>query len=91
MLEDWTSDVSCECIPQKCNNIEGSFQSFNTPDKGQVNYILGGGLYSRFGKRVRQQEGLSYRIGSTQGSALNERCVFFIRAICAPDKTDRDK
>ena len=116
MLGGWTSDVDYERIPQLCNNnTEGSFQSFNTPDKGQANfssaltvplkddhedypaltmgnYILGGGLSSRLGKRVRQQEGLSYGIGSTlQGSALDERCVFSIRAICAPDKTDRVK
>lgn len=54
------------------------------------NYILGGGLASRLGKRVRQQEGLSYGIGSSlQGSPLDDRTVFSIRAICAPDKTDR--
>lgn len=54
------------------------------------NYILGGGLASRLGVRVRQQEGLSYGIGSSlQGSPLDQRTVFSIRAICAPDKVDR--
>lgn len=54
------------------------------------NYILGGGISSRLGTRVRQKEGLSYGIGSSlQGSPLDERTVFSIRAICAPDKIDR--
>lgn len=54
------------------------------------NYILGGGLASRLGRRVRQQEGLSYGIGSSmQVSPIDERGIFVIQAICAPDKLDR--
>lgn len=54
------------------------------------NYILGGGLASRLGRRVRQQEGLSYGIGSSlQASPLDQRGIFVIQAICAPDKLDR--
>ena len=55
------------------------------------NYILGGGaLASRLGNRVRQQEGLSYGIQSAlQGSPVDDRSVFYIFAISAPDKADR--
>lgn len=54
------------------------------------NYILGGGLASRLGRRVRQQEGLSYGVASSlQASPLDERGIFVIQAICAPDKLDR--
>jgi zinc protease len=55
------------------------------------NYILGGGsLSSRLGDRVRQQEGLSYGVQSAlQASPVDDRTIFYIYAICNPDKADR--
>jgi len=51
------------------------------------NYILGGGsLKSRLADRIRQQEGLSYGIGSQfSASALDERGIFVAYAIAAPE------
>ncbi len=52
-----------------------------------ANYLLGGGagLDSRLMKRVRQQEGLSYHIGSGLGvGSLDRAANFSINAIAAP-------
>lgn len=51
-----------------------------------ANFILGsGGLSSRLGDRVRQQDGLSYAIQSRlQPNAVDQRTVFFLFAICNP-------
>jgi zinc protease len=55
------------------------------------NYLLGGGfLSSRFANRVRQQEGLSYGIGSGFGAPpLDESGRFSVSAISAPENVDR--
>ena len=55
------------------------------------NFILGGGgLSSRLADRVRQKEGLSYTIQSAvQPSAVDQRTVFFIFAICNPENSVR--
>ena len=50
------------------------------------NYLLGSGaLSSRLGNRVRQQEGLSYSIGSSLSvSSFDQRAGLTITAICNP-------
>ena len=55
------------------------------------NFILGsGGLSSRLGDRIRQQEGLSYAIGSNlQPSAVDERSAFLIYAISNPENSKK--
>lgn len=55
------------------------------------NFILGsGGLSSRLGDRIRQQEGLSYAIGSSlQPSAVDERSAFLIYAISNPENSKK--
>jgi zinc protease len=55
------------------------------------NYILGGGaLSSRLGIRVRQQDGLSYSVGSVlNGSAQDERTEMSYYAIANPESKDR--
>jgi len=57
------------------------------------NYILGGGsLSSRLADRVRQKEGLSYGVASgLQASSLDERCVFYMYAICNPENMAKVK
>ena len=55
------------------------------------NYMLGGGfLSSRLAVRIRQNEGLSYGVGSQLGaSALDERATFSGYAIFAPENGDK--
>ncbi|MEZ6059280.1 MAG: pitrilysin family protein [Planctomycetaceae bacterium] len=55
------------------------------------NHILGGGsLSSRLGDRVRQDEGLSYGVGSSlQASPIDERTIFYVYAIVNPENADR--
>jgi len=55
------------------------------------NFILGsGGLSSRLGDRIRQQDGLSYAIQSSlQASAADERSAFLIFAISNPDNSPK--
>ncbi len=55
------------------------------------NYMLGGGfLSSRLAVRIRQNEGLSYGVGSQMGaSALDERATFSGYAIFAPENSDK--
>ena len=55
------------------------------------NFILGsGGLSSRLGDRVRQQEGLSYAIQSNlQPSVIDERSAFLIFAISNPENAPK--
>jgi zinc protease len=50
------------------------------------NFVLGSsGLSSRLGDRVRQQEGLSYGIGSAlRASSMDPRSVFYVMAITNP-------
>lgn len=55
------------------------------------NYILGAGaLSSRLGDRVRQQEGLSYSVGSgINAHPIDERTTLTIFAITNPENRDR--
>jgi zinc protease len=54
------------------------------------NQILGGGLSSRLGQRIRGKEGLSYGIGSRyNASALDESGRLAIQAISAPENAAR--
>lgn len=55
------------------------------------NFILGsGGLSSRLGDRVRQQEGLSYAIQSSlQASGVDQRSAFLIFAISNPENSPK--
>lgn len=55
------------------------------------NFILGGGsLSSRLGDRVRQQEGLSYGVGSGfSADALDPYARFTLYAIAAPENKDK--
>lgn len=55
------------------------------------NYMLGGGfLNSRLATRIRQQEGLSYGVGSWfNGSSLDDSGSFGAYAIYAPENRDK--
>lgn len=57
------------------------------------NYVLGGGaLSSRLADRVRQQEGLSYGIGSGfNAQNLDDRAVLYIFAITNPENVEKLK
>lgn len=57
------------------------------------NFILGGGtLSSRLGDRVRQQEGLSYGVGSGfSAQNLDERAVMYLYAITNPENIEKVK
>ena len=56
-----------------------------------ANYMLGGGfLNSRLPKRVRQEEGLSYGVGSQfSAHSIDERAQFGAYAIFAPENADK--
>ena len=56
-----------------------------------ANYIFGGSSFSsRLGTRVRQQEGLSYSVGSRLSvSSFDKRASLTINAICNPQNIDR--
>ena len=56
-----------------------------------ANFILGGGsLSSRLGNRVRQQEGLSYSVGSSfSSSPFDKRASLNLSAICNPQNIAR--
>jgi zinc protease len=56
-----------------------------------ANYLFGGSaLTSRLGTRVRQQEGLSYSVGSSLSvSSFDRRATLTINAICNPQNIDR--
>ena len=56
-----------------------------------ANYMLGGGfLNSRLPQRIRQEEGLSYGVGSgLSAAALDERGTFMAYAIFAPENADK--
>lgn len=55
------------------------------------NYILGSsGLSSRLGDRVRQEEGLSYSVGSfLRSSPIDERTTLYVYAITNPDNMSK--
>lgn len=56
-----------------------------------ANYLFGGGsLKSRLADRIRQQDGLSYTVGSALGiSAISRAASFSIQAIAAPQNLSR--
>ncbi len=56
-----------------------------------TNFIFGGGsLASRLGNRVRQQEGLSYSVGSSfSASSFDRRAGLSMMAICNPQNIGR--
>ena len=56
-----------------------------------ANYMLGGGfLNSRLPKRIRQQDGLSYGVGSQfSAPALDDSGLFMAYAIFAPENADK--
>lgn len=56
-----------------------------------ANYMLGGGfLNSRLPQRIRQEEGLSYGVGSMfAASALDDSGTFMAYAIFAPENADK--
>jgi zinc protease len=54
------------------------------------NYLIGGGSDSRLLRRIREQEGLSYSVGSYfSADSLDERGVFGVYAIYAPQNRAR--
>jgi zinc protease len=55
------------------------------------NYVMGASaLSSRLGNRVRQQEGLSYSVGSgLNAHPIDERAVLTLYAICNPENKDK--
>ena len=61
------------------------------PAMALANYMLGGGfLSSRLAVRIRQNEGLSYGVGSGfNAQPPHERSVFFAYAIYSPETADR--
>jgi zinc protease len=63
----------------------------NYPALLMGNYVFGGGaLSSRLGDRIRQNEGLSYQIGSgLNAHPIDERCLLYIYAIANPSNRDR--
>ncbi len=56
------------------------------PATVMANYVLGGGsLSSRLANRIRQQDGLSYSVGSALAvSSYDQRAMLTISAICNP-------
>lgn len=85
-------------IPDKGNAVYIAAEQFAISDahhdyvKLQLgNFILGGGaLSSRLGNRVRQQEGLSYSVGSSlNGSARDQRTDWSLYAIASPAVKDK--
>ena len=84
--------------PDKSNAAMYAFQRIRMrddhPDYPAMvigNYILGGGfLNSRLATRIRQQDGLSYGVGSQFGAnALDEIATFNGFAIFAPENADK--
>jgi len=67
-------------------NLRLSSADANYPGLILGNYMFGGGfLNSRLAERIRQQEGLSYSVGSrVSASALDPVGSFSVSAICAP-------
>lgn len=84
--------------PDKDNAVLMAMQHFalndEHPDYPELilgNFVLGGGsLSSRLGTRVRQQDGLSYGVGSRlNASARDERAELMLFAIMNPSNKDR--
>lgn len=111
---DWKSPVRYQRITSVYKGIQGTNESFATPDKANAvvmaagtleisefdpdypalvlgNYMLGGGfLNSRLATRIRQNEGLSYSVGSQlDASAMDKNGTFLFSAICAPQNASK--
>ncbi|XZE52338.1 M16 family metallopeptidase [Planctomycetaceae bacterium SH139] len=93
-------EASLELIetPDKDNAVLMAMQHFalndEHPDYPELilgNFVLGGGsLSSRLGTRVRQQDGLSYGVGSRlNASTRDERAELMLFAIMNPSNKDR--
>src|SRR5262249_19189244 len=63
----------------------------NYPALVMANFILGSGtLSSRLGDRIRQQEGLSYRVSASfSAAALDPHASFTVTAICNPQNVTK--
>ena len=90
-------DVDIE-TPDKTNAMMLAVQTMRMKDDHPdypalvlANYMLGGGfLNSRLPKRIRQQDGLSYGVGSQlQAPALDDAGMFLTYAIFAPENADK--
>lgn len=84
--------------PDKANAVYFASQHYalsdDDPDYPELvlgNFVLGGGsLSSRLGNRVRQQEGLSYGVGTyLNASSQDERAELGVYAISNPENKDR--
>jgi zinc protease len=84
--------------PDKANSVYYASQQYAMRDDDPMypalaigNYILGGGgLSSRLANRVRQEEGLSYGVGSgLTAHPIDERCSLTIFAIANPANRDK--
>jgi zinc protease len=83
--------------PDKTNAMMIAAQPIQMSDSDEAypamvlgNYMLGGGfLNSRLATRIRQEEGLSYGVGSSFGApALDDSGVLYTYAIFAPENAD---
>jgi len=83
--------------PDKTNAMMVAVQPVQMMDSDEdypamvlANYMLGGGfLNSRLATRIRQEEGLSYGVGSSFGApALDDSGTFLTYAIFAPENSD---
>lgn len=72
-------------------NLEMTDSDPDYPALVLANYILGGGfLSSRLATRIRQQEGLSYGVGSQfRAHPIDEKAQFTAFAIFAPENGDK--
>ena len=111
---DWKSPVPYQRITSVYKGIQGTNESFETPDKANAvvmaagtleisefdpdypalvlgNYMLGGGfLNSRLATKIRQNEGLSYSVGSQlEADAMDKNGSFLFSAICAPQNASK--
>ncbi|MDE2689781.1 MAG: pitrilysin family protein [Acidobacteriota bacterium] len=84
--------------PDKTNAMMMAVSSFSMrnddpdyPALVMANYMLGGGfLSSRLATRIRQEEGLSYGVGSQVGvPPIDDSALFLTFAIFAPENADK--
>ena len=84
--------------PDKTNAMMMAVTSFSMRDDDEdypalvmANYMLGGGfLSSRLATRIRQEEGLSYGVGSqVVAPPIDDSAIFLTFAIFAPENADK--
>ena len=94
-VETVTVDIE---TPDKTNAMMMAVSSFSMrnddpdyPALVMANYMLGGGfLSSRLATRIRQEEGLSYGVGSQVGvPPIDDSALFLTFAIFAPENADK--